>query len=191
MSKTITAFRGQSRGPGRCRHWTAHDHLYSPQVFIWRTPLLESEGSCARSKFDSLPEPLYRPESSNQGMLPRNGLRKFALWWTTTYNPAVQRVDIRLFFYKGHPSRAYIRLNDWEISCRLRSFRIQKRVCSPRPVRQWKDLRRRFHLKRIVISGTTGNLFRLGTPYGSPVRSWCQELQDFVLQIPSYENVYF
>jgi len=51
-----------------------------------------------------------------------------------------------MFFYKGYPSGAYIRLNDLEISFRLHSFRIQKRVSSPSPVRQWKDFHWRFSI---------------------------------------------
>jgi len=79
MSKTITAFRGPSKGPGRCRRGTALDNLYSAQVFFLRILVLESEASCARGKFDSLPEFLSRPERAIPGMRPRNGLRQFAV----------------------------------------------------------------------------------------------------------------
>jgi len=34
MSKTITAFRGPSRGPGHCRRGRTHDNLHSAQVFF-------------------------------------------------------------------------------------------------------------------------------------------------------------
>jgi len=68
-----------------------------------------------------------------KSFFPSVHMHRDGLWWPVWYKKINRKslshykrvcVGFRLFFYEGHPSRAYIRLNDWKVSCRSRSFRI-------------------------------------------------------------------